>query len=255
MTSRFEPCLPFHDLERPYERALRYFEVLAYPGVDEREAGWKFQQALHAYYLWACRQQYGLKKLRDRGVLPVNKESWEGTLFRGGARIRRRINSYKIWRRLGVWVDEGCEKIPADLLDVVRNSRSSLRATILRNIAEAHNGLRLDSPRGQLGVDQEEIIRQLRRYVKESRCVLHMAWQLDLARNSVASSISPEIPRGERRSWRRAFLLSDDWIDQAIERAEHWRAAQEPHHPNGVAAADMISLGPIKCRRSLPHDY
>lgn len=93
------------DFTRPEHtvgRAQLFFGVMAYPelgaGASEGAQGAKFASALGSYFTWAVRQQYGLAALRARDISPEQKEHWEGILRRGGRRIRRRVNSLRIWR-------------------------------------------------------------------------------------------------------------------------------------------------------------
>ena len=213
-------------------RAVVFFGVLAYPqfGAGDDGPGTRFADALRAYGIWAARKQYGLGALRERGVETRPAQEWEGILARGGRRINRRINAYRLWAKRGVWIEGDLNGLPAahrsDLL--AANPQRSISQTMAADLERWRLSLRLDRPRGPADT---EMVRRLRDAINESKPVLHMAWQLDRACFAVGS-----------RSWRAAWFRSESWIDEAIQSAEQWRIDQDPYHQNGLAASELIEL-------------
>jgi hypothetical protein len=226
------------------ERAALFLGVLAYPeagaGDPDNGAGARFTDALRHYAVWTARRQYGLRQVRSIGLDPAARESWEGTLFNGGARIKRRLAALRAWSFVRPWVVG--DPSPDDAAELGSLPVNSIRSVIRHDLERWHRALRLDGFRGAPS-DEEGVVRQLRSYINESKAVLHMAAELRDAMKLVATlPHHADLPYGERTSWRRAWLNADKWIDGAIARAEQFRTSQEPHHQNGLVAGEMVAL-------------
>jgi hypothetical protein len=239
----FVRCIDFAALPEPLERSVVFFAVIAYPEADagyEDAPGAAFAAALVGYWLWASRRQYGLREMRARGLPVPKRESFEPLLFRGGARIQRRLTVSRLWHKRMLWVDTDSAQITPALLGALAEHRRSVRSELRRDIEYWRTMFRL-TKRNVLEMDTEESLQQLSSHVKESRPVLHMIEQVqnDIFSNGYGET---SIPWAERVSWRRSFLRSPVWIDGAIREAERWRLSQEPHRQNGLAASDLIEL-------------
>ena len=236
-----ERIIDFGAIDDPMERGIVFLEALAYPGRDEAEAGLRFQGALQSYGVWAARKQYGLKALRDRGVRIPETESWEGAVRQGGLRIRRRLQCLKLWQRRSLWTEGDLSQLSESDLQIILTRPVSIRSVILGDVERWTAAFRLNR-RASLDADIEDVIRRLSGIVKESRPVLHMAEQLRAATWRFAVSDKRPLPSHEKLSWRNAFFRAPEWIDDGIEKAEHFRIAQEPLRPNGLSAGELIEL-------------
>lgn len=217
-------------------RAKVFFEALAYPAIEDRQRGERFQEALAHYYAWAVRKQYGLRKARNAGAALVAAEHWEGTLRQGGLRIRRRLQAKALWSKRLAWFEE-YDGRPFDF-----SRRRSVRATLLADPERWSRAFRMNRRPATETTDLEDLIQRASAAVRESTPVLHLAWQLDKHSFALAAAAPSAWPEHMKRSWRYAFLRGPDWIDTAISDAEAWRLAQEPHRPNGLRADQLIRL-------------
>ena len=240
-----EQSVDFSRMPAPFDRARLFFCVLAYPerdaGVDPNGAGQRFSAALYDYFVWALRQQYGLAKLRTLGIRTRPQAEWARALRQGGARIRRRLQAQRLWAKRGCWISSH-EGMSAADLKIFQSQRQSVRATILRDPNGWHDALRLDRRRSHEHQSPDELISQLSSAVRESKSVMHMAWQLDEFSFKQGAADTRPIPAREKLSWRQSFLRSPEWIDEAIRKAEEWRTSQNPLRPNDLSSEQLVEL-------------
>lgn len=247
--SRPEAWVDFSECDDAISRAVVFFGVLAYPesGAGDDGPGAKFADALQAYGRWAAWRQYGRGALRERGIEIQPREQWEGTLRRGSRRIQRRLAAYRFWCSRGAWIEGDWASLTPEQCraHVAAVQQRSIRSTLLADPERWRRSFSLKKT-SAAEPDQVDLLHRLASAIKESRPVLHMAWQLDRACWECAKVDQRPIRAAEKLSWRSAWFRSEAWIDAAICAAETWRREQEPFRQNGLAGDELIELGDRK---------
>jgi hypothetical protein len=265
MMLRFEPEIVSPD--DPYEAAIIFFAVIAYPEEGAGAAGQPgsvFANALVSYCLWACSKARGLAFLREQRNDPAyrapRKRDFQGSFDRGMRRIRRRIAAYDLFgtqlfhgffavRALGAKAIREGRAAEAFHLDSTGSfgpamgelwAQGTPSARRLIGRAERHWSDRFSVNVTGAPADPAQKTKDIhRRAFVPSIPVLHMVH----AMNECARTAGPTINGWGKRDPVTALLLNfDKWIWDALEIAEQWRTI--PHFPGGLSlkATDMIAL-------------
>jgi hypothetical protein len=261
----FEPevALP----ARPYEAAIIYLALLAYPEPDagqESQPGSRFANALASAAIWRCTKARGLRYIREQRNEPAyvapKKREFEGAFDRGMRRIYRRGAAYdlvgtRLMRGFFAATALGQKAIKEGRIEEAyhlhpNSSYSPLREEVwdkampsIRKVIGSsgdHWSQRLSlnttgapADRSQKAKDDYE------RGFRSSVPVLHMMHGLNQAMHVHGKSI----PRwGEREPVMAMMMNAEIWIHDAVEWAEQWR--QLAHHGPGMSLGpdDMVAL-------------
>lgn len=271
MSFDFEPEVEIP--EHPFQAAIVYLGVMAYPARGAGElgaAGSEFAGSLSAYMRWAARKHKGLAQLRhefgNSNFQPPQWAQFRGKLNRGLKRIKRRavcyslhgtrmVNAFFAVRAMGARaIAEGraedvYEMAPDGRIGVARpeiweQAFRSARRTIAQNIDGWAERLGLNLTGS--AADPEQKAKDLeRRAIAESLPVLHMTFAFDQA----CQKVGPTIGGWGKRDPALALLMNaEKWIDAAVEEAECWRLASRVPMIPDVTPDTMIKLTREKSR-------
>lgn len=265
MNVPFEPEIIFP--EHPYEAAIMYIAVMAYPeqGAGQiGQPGYEFANALVEYGVWSVSKSRGKRSIRERKNDPnfrvPRKRDFEGTLEHGLRRVRRRfaayslvgnqllqgffnvralgakaINEGKISKAFHLNPEGGYQPVKAELWE-----RGIPEIGAILSSAEPRWSDRLGLNKTANPADRRQKIKDLkRRAYKPSVPVLHMAHALSEA----VENLSPQIEDFEKREPFNAMLFnSEKWIWEAIDSAQRWREAVGIGHMFKFDRDDLIEL-------------
>lgn len=243
---KFEPEIELSD--RPYDAAIVFLAVMAYPEQGAGQvgaAGSEFAGSLISYLQWQARHHKGLAQFRremnDSNCRSPHWAEFRGKMNRGLRRLRRRMACYALH---GTRLLDGFFEVGAICAEAERQGRTkevyhmapngkfgitkpeiwaqairSARATVSRDVGgwSARFGL---NQTGSSASDQQKAKDLIRRAVRQSAPVLHMAHAFEEACRETGPTIGGW---GERDPALALLMNSEKWIDQAIVTAEKWR--------------------------------
>ncbi len=258
-----EIALPAH----PYETAIVYLAVMAYPEAgagQEGNHGSKFATALASAAIWNCAKVRGLRYIREQRNQPdfvaPKKRDFKGAFNRGMRRIHRRSAAYDL---VGTQLVRGFFAATALGVQALREGRaddayhmhptggpSPLREEIwekatpsIRKIiagSDDHWSKRLSlNDTGKPADHAQKVKDDYERGFTASVPVLHMMHGL----NEAMDKHGPSINRwGEREPIMAMLLNAELWIGEAVRAAERWRANMHHSPAFRIGPDDMIAL-------------
>lgn len=265
MTMSFEPEILFP--ENPYEAAILFIAVMAYPELGAGrigEPGYKFAKALKDYGLWSLSKSRGRRRLKemihDPNFKVPRKRDFEGTLERGLRRVRRRAAAYGLFgtqllngffnvRALGAKAIQDGKDDDAFHLNAEGNfgpAKAELWEKGTREIgailsrSESSWSERFGLNKTNDSADRRQKVKDLkRRAYKPSIPVMHMAH----AFNHVIDEVALKIEGFDKREPFNAMLFnSEKWIWDAIDSAEKWRIGIKQGHMIDFDSNNLIVL-------------
>lgn len=261
----FEPEIIFP--KDPYEAAIMYIAVMAYPeqGAGQiGQPGYEFANALVKYGVWSVSKSRGKRNIRERKNDPnfqvPRKRDFEGTLEHGLRRVRRRFAAYSLVgnqllqgffnvRALGATaisegrISEAFHVNPQGGYQPVKAElwkRGTPEVGAILSSAEPRWSDRMGLNKTNNPADRRQKVKDLkRRAYKPSVPVLHMAHGLSEA----VENLSTQIEGFEKREPFNAMLFnSEKWIWEAIDSAQRWREAIGIGHMLNFNSHDLIEL-------------